>query len=271
MSNQLLSECGLRWRLGKHFRSAALLDIMIQRYRAKAILIEDVFLVFRDALKLFKSSLAMKRADCDYFAAVIKSLESRLLDHLSCFTDDFRTISPDNARYADAKMQMITYMLSEISNLSGLLKISTSQKQIETPGKIRQEILHKLSCAVVVRFDFLTTIASRKAGVTDLKRLTLLSKLVNEDINKFEIYYPTPILKDLDVGGPQQQQQQQQPVRDSSVRIKNIATDTFLKYIILEMENIKHGGLSSYQINETLDLYKAIRLLYEICEDSESP
>src|SRR5689334_8783669 len=56
-----------------------------------------------------------------------------------------------------------------------------------------------------------------------------------------------------------------------NVNIHDLAAETYLKYFILEMENMRLNPIGDYAISDMLDLYQIVRLLHELCHRSALP
>lgn len=83
---------------------------------------------------------------------------------------------------------------------------------------------------------------------SEILRLTVSVKAVNSDITNYRLYFREPIF---------------------GMSIMLIAAETCLKYFMLQMENMRFSLQEGFQIAEMLELYQAVKILRDLCEESQ--
>ncbi|KAJ3082666.1 hypothetical protein HK102_001525 [Quaeritorhiza haematococci] len=243
LSNQVLSECALRWRLPRHFRELAKLDIVVRNYINKTIPIDDVFPTFKVVRKLAEDSRSFRKVDTSYYVSILDSLQAVLHKYLVHFADQLN--HPSTAMYSNTTMQLSTHILSEIWT-----DRAWSESNPSKMGKLEDQIREELLEAMTARYQLLNNRVYTARVEREIQKMTLLVKAINIEVNKYQQHYPDPIL--------------------GSIYLKPIAAETCLKYFILEMENLRYGSLmGDYEIREILELYQVVRLLYDMCEETQ--
>ncbi|KAJ3393681.1 hypothetical protein HDU92_007581 [Lobulomyces angularis] len=253
-SQQVLTECALRWRLGKVFREIALLDILIQRFHAKVLLLEDVYPQLTNVLKLCFDVTTLKKSDTVYYLTTLKGLKKSVRVYFASFSEDFKVLTPESAVFSDGTMQLAIKVSRDIVNSP----VWQTQPDYQTIKQLNSDIYDLLMESINSRYHHLNNRLSSQPR--EILRLTLLAKAINIEINKYAMYYPTKVLEEEDGSG--------------GYHLSLVTAETCFKYLILELNNMEYTINSTskddeYAIKETLDLYQAVKLLHNICNENQ--
>ena len=154
-------------------------------------------------------------------------------------------------------------MLFKISNLStwkaGLFKIIQVYPEKSEFRVLFEEIVDELLETLNKSFSTIDLLLSGKQR--EIQRLTKLANWIHTSIQTYTDFFPSNAFEEFDFS------QYSGSECKYELSIKKLAGETFLKYLILEMENMKYNTLKGeYEISEILDLYRVIRLLYSFSE-----
>jgi hypothetical protein len=262
-----LNECAVRWRLGKSFQRLALFDALIQKYHGRALELVDLIPTFNLVQKSEYNN--MRRADVTYYGTTLKTFKKAMHRGLVRFGQDVGQLGPGDASQADEGMQLLVRVLEEIvvCPVWAFKKVRAYvNRQEDTSVKsLEDQVLQEILESIHERFRSINERLACQEGIRPIQRLILLSKAVNQEINRYGMCFPTPIV----VAGSV-----------NSIQIKEVTAETCLKYLILEvlfsiphscqLENMRYDlEDDDYAIKETLELYQVVRLLYDVCADSK--
>ncbi|KAI9097090.1 hypothetical protein DFS34DRAFT_134893 [Phlyctochytrium arcticum] len=242
LSVAILSECSFRWRLSKEFKEIAFLDALVTYYQLGHLIEDDVFPKLHQLTKITGSFTQWRMADRDYYISVLDTLNRALHDKLRQFANmlGWKEKTPDGC---NSTMQLITLILTTIREDRIW---QDAHPEWASPGRLEEQVREELLEAINTRYRACSQMVADLPR--EIIRLTISVKAVNSDITNYRLYFREPIF---------------------GMSIMLIAAETCLKYFILEMENMRFSLQGDYQIAEMLDLYQVVKLLRDMCEESE--
>ncbi|TPX63175.1 hypothetical protein SpCBS45565_g06816 [Spizellomyces sp. 'palustris'] len=234
LSVAVLSECSLRWRLSKEFKDIAILDVLVTYYRLGLLIEDDLFPRFNQISKMSTGVNMWRVADRHYYISVLESLNAALHDKLRQFAGmlGWKEKTPDGCN----------------TTLRDDKAWQSEHPEWTEPGKLEELVREELLEAINARYKACSALVSGLSR--EIIRLTTSVKAVNSDITNYRLYFREPIF---------------------GLSIMLIAAETCLKYFILEMENMRFSLQGDFQIAEMLELYQVVKLLRDMCEESEMP
>ncbi|KAI9001888.1 hypothetical protein BC832DRAFT_123334 [Gaertneriomyces semiglobifer] len=238
----LLSECALRWQISKEYKEFALLDLMVKLYHDDYINEEELIPKFNHSLKVVGSWDMWRTVDRTFYVSILEILNEHLFEKLRTFSVmlDWKEKTP---KRCNTIMQTINQLLERLREDQAWLSVHPEWQQ---PGVLEERVRMNLLEAINTRYQ---QSSDQVSSITEeLPRLIASVKSVNSDINTYRLYFRDPIL---------------------GMSIMLIAAETSLKYFILEMENMRYVLDKGFQLTEMLELYQAVRLLKELCEESD--
>ncbi|KAJ3282535.1 hypothetical protein HK104_010843 [Borealophlyctis nickersoniae] len=243
LSKSVLSECALRWRLTREFKEIALLDLLVTNYRLGAVLLGDLFPKFQAVTKWAMNAASFRQRDRQYYLSILEQLHEALMACILRFWD-LASNSSDPAA-SNATMQLICLILQMINEDPTWAAEHPDQVG---PGKLEEAVKYKISLAVNERYCTSADVIARSVQ-RDVIRATLRVKNVNQQLNKYRLYFKDPLFGKFSI---------------------MLAAGTCLtKNFLLEMEKMQFLKKGDFQLAEMLELYQVVRLLYDLCEESE--
>lgn len=195
-SVQVLTECALRWRLGKGFcdpnsafQKIALLDALIQKFHARAIPLSDVEMTFLEVMKLCDYK-TMRKSDTIYFATTLKTLKKAIILYIEKFANDLKA-GINAASMADSTMQLAVKFLKTIvespvwafaittlsPNVPPESPLYSFKNEVSNLRALDDEVVQKLLESIYNRFLAINNKLSSKEGINPIERLIALCKV----------------------------------------------------------------------------------------------
>ncbi|KAJ3057271.1 hypothetical protein HK097_009930 [Rhizophlyctis rosea] len=243
LSKAVLSECALRWRLSKEFKEIAILDLLVSNYRLGATLLKDLLPKFNEIVKLGKAAGGFRSRDREYYLQVLDTLRTSLINRILRIHDLIRTSTDPTA--TNGTMLSICYFLESIHTDPAW---SAANPQLAGMDNLVDSVREVLLEALNERYR---SDSNRVAQAFDreILRLTTLVKAVNQQLNKYRLFFKDPLFGRVSVGF--------------------VAAETYIKYFFAEMENMKYSLEGDWNVGEMLELYRTVRLLRDLCEESD--
>ncbi|KAJ3007825.1 hypothetical protein HKX48_008913, partial [Thoreauomyces humboldtii] len=244
LSVALLSECALRWKLAKEYKDIVLMDLLVTYYQSGTLIEDDLFSRFKSISKSSRDSASWRTRDREYYVSVLESLNTALHDKVRFFANmlGWKEKTPDGC---NSTMQLIGLLLAELRDDTAW---AAEHPRAVEPGRLEDLVREELLEAINRRYQSTSSLVS--SIPREIIRLTTSVKAVNSDMTNYKLYFRDPIF---------------------GISVTLIAAETCLKYFILEMENMRFSLNGDFQIAEMLDLYQVVKLLRDICDESQLP
>ncbi|KAJ3147705.1 hypothetical protein HDU86_007880 [Geranomyces michiganensis] len=242
LSVALLSECAIRWKLPKEYKEIVHLDLLVTHYTTGVLIEDDLYPRFRAIAKASRGCDAWTVADRSYYVSVLDTLAAALHHKLRNFAAmlGWKEKTPDGC---NSTLQLVALILSDLREDAAWC--SHHPEMAAAPGKLDELVREELLEAVNARYR---ACSDRVAALPrEIIRLTTSVKAVNSDMANYRLYFRDPIF---------------------GISVSLIAAETCLKYFILEMENMRFSLQGDFDIAEMLELYQAVKLLRDMCDES---
>ncbi|KAJ3168804.1 hypothetical protein HDU88_001131 [Geranomyces variabilis] len=241
LSVALLSECAIRWKLPKEYKDIVHLDLLVTHYTTGVLIEDDLYPRFRAIAKASRGCDAWTSADRSYYVSVLDALAGAVHAKLRNFAAmlGWKEKTPDGC---NSTLQLVALILSELRDDTAWC---AQHPEMASPGKLEELVREELLEAVNTRYR---ACSDRVAALPrEIIRLATSVKAVNSDMASYRLYFRDPIF---------------------GISVPLIAAETCLKYFILEMENMRFSLQGDFDIAEMLDLYQAVKLLRDMCDES---
>ncbi|KAJ3028267.1 hypothetical protein HDV00_010538 [Rhizophlyctis rosea] len=249
LSKAVLSECALRWRLSKEFKEIALLDLLVSNYRVGATLLKDILPKFTEVMKLGevktagRGSEGFRVSDRDYYLRTLESLRTALMSRILRIHDLIRTSSDPTA--TNGTMLSICYFLQSIHSDTAFCTANPTLAGLDhLVDSVRDVLLEALNERYRLDSNRVAQAFSR-----EILRLTTLVKAVNQQLNKYRLFFKDELF--------------------GKISVMLVAAETYIKYFFAEMENMKYSLGDDWNVGEMLELYRTVRVLRDLCEESD--
>jgi hypothetical protein len=251
-SKQLLLEVGTRWRITPQFHSICFAEVMITRFIQSPAdtRLPDVLNKLTTTIRRVEAQFkTMQTSEVEAYLALLvrteKTLRLHLLNH---FGDALTTSGPNTGAAQDVYgvMQVLAliydnfvYQKSSKITAQDLLQGKVPEIRMRSVETLTELLLE----AINTRYNEMNDSIAGEDG-REITRIIQLAKAIRKEINSYIWRFPEAVLCEIDVPA--------------------LASKTYLKYFVLEMENTRHNPdmqKGNYTIAEMLELYQIVRVL----------
>ncbi|ORY07877.1 hypothetical protein K493DRAFT_295323 [Basidiobolus meristosporus CBS 931.73] len=239
LSNEILAECGYRWRLTKLFRKVAYLNVINDQFESGAVplsYLDSAVLMLKKTTEEC-DEIDWNIPDSNYLLCIFEAMVPLLLQQFEHSFRMFGTTSPQTFR-------IVISMLSEIHQYPLYQEKHTNQEQFyET---FRDIVLN----STIKRFYELRELVSPEPDAAEALTLLELNELILRDIAKYQKCFPKPVFS-------------------QKIDIISIVLHFPLKnFFIPEVQNMVNDKKSeNIPIEDTFKLYNHVLKLHHIAQE----
>lgn len=235
-----------------------------------------MFPVLVKLLEKVTDGSSLKISDAKMFLLILDQLYSLTIKYFESFLSDFQIIvTPENTQYSDLSMQCAFKILELINNNLATTQLTQILNEfISIEVKERRELLLGTSSKPKNPTNFVilmdkgklfgvvhdnlnrviheqyTKLIKKKIEEREILELIRMTKALNEDVNRYDVLFPTPIKDSMGEVG---------------VKFKLIVAQYYLKQHWVELANMEHwkkdSAAAQYDIGEILKVYEEVAKL----------
>jgi hypothetical protein len=249
VSKAILNECAIRWNICKEFKEAAIFDILVKKYAAGALSLNDLYPFFKSVLKMTRLVAGMRKHDKQYLLSSFRKLKISLNTQVNQFLGmvHYPSLEPEDC---SGLLKLVVYMFEQIHS-DPLCNQCPTMKALDD-HEIEQLLTEEIKLSANERMEY-TFMKIERAFPEKDQQLIRISKLVqslSSDIKKYRAYFPAPILQ--------------------FTFVYSVASESYLPTANRIVETIAQLDPETPMV-EILELFNHVKEFYDLCEEVEVP